>query len=95
MTWAFFNTAAGAASLMGLTLAAVLGVVSWRISRATDKLIVQGRDSTQTLIKEVHAETERTLAGMDSRWQQAWERADQRADERQREMMQAIQALKG
>jgi hypothetical protein len=33
--WDFFNTAAGAASLMGLVLGVVLGVVSWRSTRAT------------------------------------------------------------
>jgi hypothetical protein len=37
----FFNTAAGAASLMSLILGGILGTVSWRISRATDKLITQ------------------------------------------------------
>ena len=35
----FFNTAAGAASLMSLILGGILGVVSWRIIRSTDKLI--------------------------------------------------------
>jgi hypothetical protein len=80
---------------MGLILAAVLGVVTWRLTRATDKLITQGRDSTQALMKEVHADTQRTLAQMDERWQLAWERMDQRADERHREFVQALQAMRG
>lgn len=32
---------------------------------------------------------------MDARWREAFERLDQRADERHREVLQAIQALKG
>jgi hypothetical protein len=37
MIWDWFNTAAGAASLMGFILAVILGLVSWCISRATDR----------------------------------------------------------
>jgi hypothetical protein len=37
MSWEWFNTAAGAASLMSLILGAILGLVSWRISNATNK----------------------------------------------------------
>jgi hypothetical protein len=84
MTWEwFFNTSAGAASLMGLVLGAILGVVTWRLTKATDQLIKSTAEGTQLLIRDVHATTAQTL-----------ERMDQRADERQREMMQAIQALK-
>ena len=86
----FFNTSAGAASLMSLILGGILGVVSWRISRSTDKLIAHGRDSTQALIKEVHADTQRTLAQMDERTT----RMNELAEERHREVIQAIQALK-
>jgi hypothetical protein len=86
----FFNTAAGAASLMSLILGSILGVVSWRISRSTDKLITHGRDSTQMLIKEVHADTQRTLAQMDERTT----RMNELAEERHRETIQVIQALK-
>jgi hypothetical protein len=86
----FFNTAAGAASLMSLILGGILGVVSWRISRSTDKLITHGRDSTHALIKEMHADTQRTLAQMDERTT----RMNELAEERHREVIQAIQALK-
>jgi hypothetical protein len=87
----FFNTAAGAASLMSLILGGILGVVSWCISRSTGKLITHGRDSTQALIKAVHADTQRTLAQMDERTT----RMNELADERHREVIQVIQALKG
>jgi hypothetical protein len=36
-----------------------------------------------------------TLERMDERWREAFERIDQRADERHREVISAIQALKG
>jgi hypothetical protein len=83
MSWDWFNTAAGAASLMGVILAGILGVVSWRISQATDKLIASTAKDTQTLITQTTTNTHTLL-----------ERMDQRADERQREVFQALQALK-
>ena len=81
--WEWFNTAAGAASLMGLILAAVLGIVLWRISTATDKLIRSTSEGTQTLITQGNTNTQAIL-----------ERMDQQANQRQREMMEAIQAPK-
>jgi hypothetical protein len=84
MNWTdWFNTAAGAASLMGLVLAVILGAVSWRITRATDQLIKSTSEGTQTLISQTTANTQTIL-----------ERMDQQANQRQREMMEAIQALK-
>jgi len=82
--WEWFNTAAGGASLMGLIVASILGVVSWRISQATDRLIQRTSEGTQTLIDRTTANTQAML-----------ERMDQRADERHREVIQVIQALKG
>lgn len=83
MGWEWFNTAAGAASLGGLILAAILGAVSWRISRATDRLISQGDAHTQAI-----------LAEMDARHTALLERMDQRADDRHREVVQVIQTLR-
>jgi hypothetical protein len=83
MTWDWFNTAAGAASLMGLILAVILGVVSWRLTRATDALIERTSARTQELMAHGTSETKAIL-----------ERMDQQANARQREMMEAIQALK-
>ena len=81
--WEWFNTVAGAVSLMSLILGGILGLVTWRITQATDKLIIQSHTDTRALIRDVHAETQRTL-----------DRMDQRADERQRQMTEAIQALR-
>jgi hypothetical protein len=81
--WEWFNTAAGAASLGSLILGAILGLVSWRISTATDKLIRSTSEGTQTLITQTTANTQTIL-----------ERMDQQANQRQREMIEAIQALK-
>jgi hypothetical protein len=87
----FFNTTAGAASLISLILGGILGVVSWRISRSTDKLITQSYTETRTLIAEGDARTQDILARMDERTA----RMNELAEERHREVIQAIQALKG
>jgi hypothetical protein len=105
----WFAVIAGGASVAGLPLALILGWFAKRtvaaIHTATQSTladIAKGfRESQQAL-----GETTKTvgqgvqqlgqmLEGMDRRWQQAFERMDQRADERHREMIQAIQALKG
>jgi hypothetical protein len=83
MSWEWFNTAAGAASLMSLILGAILGLVSWRISHATNKLIMSTSGGTQTLIAKTTENTEAVL-----------ERMDQRADQRQREIGEMILAMK-
>lgn len=95
MTWDFFNTAAGAASIMGLIIAAVLGVVSWRSTQATDRLIrtgkadtdrliAEGEARTQALLVEMRASTAATLAQMHTETQQTLDRIDARAEERHR-----------
>lgn len=90
--WAwFFNTTAGAASLMSLILGGILGLVSWKISRATDKLITQSHTDTRTLIAQGDARTQDILARMDDRTT----RMNELAEERHREVIQVIQALKG
>ena len=83
MNWEWFNTAAGAASLGSLILGVILGLVSWQISKATDKLIRSTAEGTQTLVIQTTANTQTIL-----------ERIDQQSNQRQREMMEAIQALK-
>ena len=83
MSWEWFNTAAGAASLGSLILGVILGLVSWQISKATDKLIRSTAEGTQALVMQTTANTQTIL-----------ERIDQQSNQRQREMMEAIQALK-
>jgi sensor histidine kinase YesM len=81
--WEWFNTAAGAASLGSLILGAILGVVSWRLSTATDRLIKSTSEGTHTLITQTTANTQAIL-----------ERMNQESNQRQREMIEALQALK-
>jgi hypothetical protein len=57
--WDFFNTAAGAVSLMGFIIAVVLGVVSWRSTRATNQLIARGDARTQEIRAQMDARAER------------------------------------
>jgi tellurite resistance protein len=90
----WFNTAAGAASLGSLILGAILGFISWRISTATDKLIKRSSADTQSLIKSTSEGTHTLIVQTTTNTQQMLERMDQQANQRQREMMEAIQALK-
>ena len=61
MTWEWFNTAAGAASLMGLVLGVILGAVTWLQSRDTKKILE--RMDTRNLAH--HAQTQAMLERMD------------------------------
>jgi hypothetical protein len=82
--WEWFGVIAGGASVASLPVAIVLG---WFGKRTA---------------VEIHTATQSTLADLGKGFResqqslgQILERMDQRADERHREMMQAIQALKG
>jgi len=88
LTWttalAWFGVLAGAASVGGL----VLGLIgTWQ----TKRLQADSHTATQTTLADIakgFRESQQSLG-------QILERMDQRADDRQREMIQAIQALKG
>src|SRR5262249_60793401 len=89
MSWLdWCHTAAGAASLTGLSLAGVLGLVSWQLTRATDALIRQGHTDAQALLAQTTADTHAILARMDERTT----RMHELAEARHREAIQAIQA---
>jgi hypothetical protein len=95
MSWEWFNTAAGAASLGSLLLGAILGVVSWRISAATDKLITRASAETQTLVARTSEGTQALITQTTASTQQVLERMDQQANQRQHELMEALKALRG
>ena len=67
LTWttalAWFGVLASAASIGGLILGVVLGLVTWRQNRATTQLIANGHAATQLTLKDVHATTQETLKG--------------------------------
>jgi hypothetical protein len=68
LTWttalAWFGVLASAASIGGLILGVVLGLVTWRQNRATTQLIADGHAATQLTLKDVHAATQETLKAM-------------------------------
>ena len=68
LTWttalAWFGVLASAASIGGLLLGAVLGLVTWRQNRATTQLIADGHAATQLTLKDVHAATQETVKAM-------------------------------
>jgi HAMP domain-containing protein len=91
LTW--FGVLASAASIGGLILGAVLGLVTWRQNRATTQLIADGHASTQLTLKDLHATTQDTLKSMHTATQttlgqlgQVLDRMDQQAEARYRDL---------
>jgi hypothetical protein len=62
----WFNTAAGAASLMGLILGVVLGTVTWLQNRDTKKILVTMDTSTKALLRDMDRSTKDLLARMET-----------------------------
>jgi DNA anti-recombination protein RmuC len=99
LTWttalAWFGVLAGATSVAAL----IHGLVT---SRQTTRLQDDIHAATQAMLtdlgkgfRETQQQLSQTLERMDERWREAFERMDQRADDRHREVLQALQALKG
>jgi hypothetical protein len=68
LTWttalAWFGVLASAASVGSLLLGVVLGLITWRQTRATTQLIADGHAATQLMLKDVHSTTQDTLKAM-------------------------------
>jgi hypothetical protein len=75
----WFSVGVGVVSVLGVWLTGI----AWWHGRATNKLISSTAEGTQALITTTTTNTQAIL-----------ERMDQQANQRQREMMEAIQALK-
>jgi hypothetical protein len=113
LTWttalAWFGVLASAASVGGLLLGAVLGVITWRQNRATTQLIRDGHAATQLTLKDVHATTQETLKAMHAATQdtlrtlgegqtalgQILERLDQAAEARYRDLRDRLDGGEG
>jgi hypothetical protein len=52
--WEWLNTAVGAASLGSLILGAILGAVSWRLNRSTERLIERTTANTQGILARMN-----------------------------------------
>jgi DNA anti-recombination protein RmuC len=99
MTWSDLGILA---SVLGVFIA--LGSIAQVLilGRSTTRLQADIHAATQATLadlgkgfRETQQQLSQTLERMDERWREAFERMDQRADERHREVLQAIQALKG
>jgi hypothetical protein len=92
LTWttalAWFGVLAGAASVAAL-------LHGWLAQRQTTRLQADIHAATQATLTDMRKGFSETQERMDQRWREAFERMDQRADERHREVLQALQALKG
>jgi hypothetical protein len=75
MSWDWFNTAAGAASLGSLILGAMLGTVTWLQNRETKKILAT-----------MDATTKETMAQMDAGLKTVLDRMDARAEQRYRDL---------
>ena len=95
MSWLiWFDTTAGAASLIGVILATILGVVLWQIRVATDKLIESTSENTQALIERSIVNTQVLIDRKTTQTHSVLARMEQDANQRQREVIDVIQALK-
>jgi DNA anti-recombination protein RmuC len=90
------------ASILGVFIA--LGSIAQALilGRTTTRLQADIHTATQATLadlgkgfRETQQQLGQTLERMDQGWREAFERMDQRADERHREVISAIQALKG
>jgi hypothetical protein len=113
LTWttalAWVGVLASAASIGGLILGAVLGLVTWRQNRATTQLIRDGHAATQLTLKDVHATTQETLKAMHAATQDTLrtlgegqqslgailERMDRAADQRDRDLKDRLDGEEG
>jgi hypothetical protein len=99
LTWttalAWFGVLTGAASVAAL----IHGLVTARQTTRLQADIHAATQATLTDMRKGFSESQERLgtlmAQTDARWREAFERMDQRADERHREVLQALQALKG
>jgi hypothetical protein len=66
MSGEWFNTAAGAASLMGLVLGVVLGAITWLQNRDTKKILMEMDRSTKVLVTDIDRSTKELLARMET-----------------------------
>jgi hypothetical protein len=106
LTWttalAWFGVLTGAASIGSLIHGWIsgrqLGHLQADIHAATQSTLQdmrKGFSESQQTLGQILERLDGRLEQADRRWQEAFERMDQRADDRQREMIQAIQVLKG
>jgi hypothetical protein len=99
MTWSDLGILA---SILGVFIA--LGSIAQALilGGSTARLQADIHAATQSTLadlgkgfRETQQQLGQTLERMDDRWREAFERMDQRADARHREVLQAIQTLKG
>jgi hypothetical protein len=90
------------ASILGIFIALRSIAQALILGRSTTRLQADIHAATRATLaglgkgfRETQLQLSQTLERMDERWCEAFERMDQRADERQREVLQAIQALRG
>ncbi len=88
---AWANTNGGAASILGLWVTFAALVAGWLSSRSTNRLIHTSTADTRTLLERMDERHSALLQRMDERTG----RMNELAEERHREVIQAIQTLRG
>ena len=88
---AWANTNGGAACILGLWVTFAALVAGWLWSRSTNHLIHTSAADTRTLLARMDERHSALLQRMDERT----ERMNELAEERHREVIQAIQTLRG
>jgi hypothetical protein len=90
-----FNEWGIVASIIGAAIGVSALLQAWLLGRVAQAFHGDVHTATQRTLTDLAKGFRESQERMDQRWQEAFERMDQRADERHREVLQALQALKG
>jgi hypothetical protein len=93
MSWEWFNTGAGAASIVGLIVTIGSVISGWHLKRLQAD-IHASTQLTLTDIRKGFAESQQAIAQTVSHLGDILDRMDRRADERHRETITAIETLR-
>jgi hypothetical protein len=87
----WFNTAAGAASLMGLILGLVLGAITWLQNRDTKTILAEMDRSTKALMTDMDTGTKALLRDMDRSTKDLLARMETNAEARYRDLKDRLE----
>jgi hypothetical protein len=93
MSWEWFNTGAGAASIVGLIVTIGSVISGWHLKRLQAD-IHASTQLTLTDMRKGFTESQQAIAQTVSHLGDILDRMDQRADQRQRETITAIETLR-
>jgi hypothetical protein len=97
MSWEWFNSGAGAPSIVGLIVTIGSVISGWHLKRLQADIHASTQLTLTDMRKgftESQERLDQTLERIDTHWREAFERMDRRADARHRETITAIDTLR-